>query len=109
MNNLIEKIGLVYHNTDIFPSIFLLLFFRMMGIYVHEYQTNLSVNVKRCKDIYFAIICLISEKCTPDELTEYVAHFQTQSLSQKIIFMVPNRFHDKFFNHSLLAESPQES
>ncbi|MCI9595105.1 MAG: tetratricopeptide repeat protein [Lachnospiraceae bacterium] len=108
MNNLIEKIGLVYHNTDIFPSIFLLLFFRMMGIYVHEYQTNLSVNVKRCKDIYFAIICLISEKCTPDELTEYVAHFQTQSLSQKIIFMVPNRFHDKFFNHSLLAESANQ-
>lgn len=81
MNDLIEKIGLVYHNIDIYPSVFLLLFFRMVGIYIHEFFINLPANLKQCTDQYFSVIYLITKNCPPDKLNGYQLHFNKTSKS----------------------------
>lgn len=95
MNYLIEKIGLVYHSIDIYPSVFLLLFFRMLGIYIHEYLINLPANLKQCKDHYFAVIYLITKNCPPDKLNIYQLHFNHDS--KNAIFLVENEFYAELF------------
>lgn len=103
MNNFIEKIGLVYHNADIYPSIFLLLYFRMLGIYVHEHLTNLSKCLNRRRDNYFAVICLVSQRCPQEQLNDYIAPFQ--AASNKVIFLVPNDLQNKNTAPSNLIQS----
>lgn len=83
----IEKICLVYNNIDIYPSFFLILFFRMIGIYVNQFPVNYPAKPQNCADQYFAVIYIMSEHCPHEELNRYKAFFD--HYSQGSLFLAP--------------------
>lgn len=78
MYYLIDRVSITYHSTDIKPSVVLSLFFRMLGVYVHERIVNNPPASAAIPDGFCVNVYLLTKSFPPDSVSPYLAPEDSQ-------------------------------